>query len=616
MQTVFDETNPEQLTLVDILRWRAQHQPQREAYTFLLDGETKKVQITYAELDLQARRIAALLQDHTAPGERALLLYPSGLEYVAAVFGCFYAGVVAVPAYPPRLDQSLTRVQTILQDTQAMTVLTTSAIFSSLHHTFASDPWDNVQDLRWIETDTIDTVGAQDRDKPLPLRPEMLALLQYTSGSTGSPKGVMFTHDHLMQSAALTQAAATLTPQDRAVFWTPPYHNLGLVGSILQALYTGFPTTLMAPETFLQQPLRWLQVLSSWQATVSGAPNFAYDLCVKKATQDDIKTLNLSHWAIAFVSGEPVRAETLERFAATFAPCGFRPEALYPCYGMTEATLLVSASRRLIKSRVRTFEREALEAGRVVETTGQRVADRPLVNCGSVQPRQEIVIVDPQTLTPCPPDTIGEIWFRGPNIAGGYWGKTEETIEMFQAFLANGGDGPFFRTGDLGFCVENELYLTGRIKDLIIIRGRNLYPQDIELVVEKSHPLLRPGGCAAFTVEGPTSEQLVVVQEVVSHADDAVMQEAMQSIFRTVPSEFDVEVTAIALVDTGTIPRTVMGKMQRHTCRRLFLADKLNTVACWVGEASSPLQFGVSTGTMPTCSGELASPTSPSSPIF
>jgi natural product biosynthesis luciferase-like monooxygenase protein/amino acid adenylation domain-containing protein len=609
MHTVFDETNPERLTLVDILRWRAQHEPQRVAYTFLLDGETKQVQMTYADLDHQARRIAALLQERFVPGERVLLLYPPGLEYITAIFGCFYAGAVAVPAYPPRLNRSLMRIQTILQDARATVALTTSTILSSLHRRFTDETL--MQDLLWIATDTMIVGGEQEprsavRSVPalreLSPDPEALALLQYTSGSTGSPKGVMLTHTNLMQNAALIQEGMSLTPDTRSVFWLPPYHDMGLMGGILQALYTGYPTVVMAPTAFVQQPLRWLQAISSFRATMSGGPNFAYDLCVKKATPDTIRALDLSSWAVAFNGAEPVRAETLARFAETFALCGFLPEMFYPCYGMAETTLFVSGGQASEMPGIRAFDMQALETGHAVEATGGQELGRPLVSCGYIRQGQDIAIVDPQTCNRLPPGTIGEIWVRSPNVALGYWGKAQETMETFQAFLQDNLEGPFLRTGDLGFCLEEELYVTGRLKDVIIIRGRNLYPQDIEQVVEKSHPLLRQGCCAVFGVESgqarrdsalrlpgdkpqplqvPTSEQLVVVQEVGRHYDDVGVHEAIQTIRQAVLSEFDVEVAAIELLRAGTIFKTSSGKIQRSACRESFLKGELNAVYRW-----------------------------------
>ena len=598
MHPVFDETKPERLTLVDMLRWRAQREPQIEAYTFLLDGETKQVQMTYADLDLEARRIAALLQDRIAPRERVLLLYPPGLEYITAIFGCFYAGVVAVPAYPPRLNQNLERIQTILQDAEVTAALTTSTILSSLQRTKALDPWGKpkgyMQDLQWIATDTLDAQGGASY-RELPVDPEALALLQYTSGSTSSPKGVMLTHTHLVQNAALIQDGMSLTSEDRGMVWLPPYHDMGLMAGILQALYTGYSMVLMAPVTFLQQPLRWLQALSSLRITASGGPNFAYDLCIKKATPETIKTLDLSSWTLAFTGAEPVRAETLARFAETFAPCGFRPEAFYPCYGLAETTLFVAGGQRPESPKMQAFDSKVLETGHAVEAIGDREGSRLLVGCGYVRQGQEIAIVDPEKRTPCVPGTIGEIWVRSPNVALGYWGNEKATEETFQAFLRRGvgvglastpnasptplsGEGPFLRTGDLGFCVEEELFITGRLKDLILIRGRNLHPQDIEQVVEKSHVLLRPGCCAALGVEGSESEQLVVVQEVGRHYDDVLIQEAIEAIRQAVLSEFDVEVAAIELLRAGTIPKTSSGKIQRQACRSRLLAGELKAV--------------------------------------
>jgi acyl-CoA synthetase (AMP-forming)/AMP-acid ligase II/acyl carrier protein len=635
MHTVFDETNPEQLTLVDILRWRAQHEPLREAYTFLLDGEAKQVQMTYADLDLQARRIATLLQGRVTVGERVLLLYPPGLEYVAAIFGCFYAGVVAVPAYPPRPNQHLQRIQTIVQDAKATAALTTATILTSLRRTSASETL--MQDLQWIATDTSNQQqGASHRE--VTVSPQALALLQYTSGSTGSPKGVMLTHENLMHNAALIQEGMSLSSEDRGMVWLPPYHDMGLMAGILQALYTGYSMFLMAPATFLQQPLRWLQAISSFHITGSGGPNFAYDLCVKKATQEAIKGLDLSSWTLAFTGAEPVRAETLARFAETFAPCGFCPQAFYPCYGLAESTLFVAGGQRERRPSIRTFERQALESGYVVEVTDDQASGRPLVSCGTVRQGQELVIVDPERHTRCAPGTIGEIWVKSPNVALGYWGKAEETAETFQAFirgnvetvgtgvslacqtLSDTGNpcpcspitplGPFLRTGDLGFCVENELFVTSRLKDLIIIRGRNLYPQDIEQVVEKSHPLLRQSCCAVFAVEGEISEQLVVVQEVGRHADEVGMQEAIEAICQAVLSEFDVEVAAVELLRIGTIPKTTSGKIQRHACRRGFLAGELNAVYRWQhAEVQGQAEAQPSACPGPTFDGQAFTPT-------
>src|SRR5947199_4462674 len=384
MSTVFDGTDAKLATLPDILRWRAQHAPLREAYTFLLDGETKKAQMTYAELDKQARCIAALLHKHIAPGERVLLLYPSGLAYVAAIFGCLYAGVVAVPAYPPRLNQGLTRIQAILQDAQATAALTTSTILSYLRRTYASELL--LQDLQWITTDAMDPPAVASYQES-PVDPQTLALLQYTSGSTSSPRGVMLTHANLIQNAALLQEGMSLTTETRALLWLPPYHDMGLMGGILQGLYTGYPAILMAPATFLQQPLRWLQTISAFRATVSGGPNFAYDLCVKKATAGTLKALHLRSWTVAFNGAEPVRAQTLQRFAETFAPCGFRPEMFYPCYGMAEATLFVSGGQASEEPRIRAFDGEALETGHAVTTTGDQRSGRLLVSCCSVRQR-------------------------------------------------------------------------------------------------------------------------------------------------------------------------------------------------------------------------------------
>ncbi|MBA3921341.1 MAG: fatty acyl-AMP ligase [Nostocaceae cyanobacterium] len=571
-------------TLVELLKLRSQNQPDVTAYTFLQDEEEGE-RLTYRELDRKARAIAAQLQSLDAQGTRALLLYPSGLEFIAAFFGCLYASVVAVPAYPPRNNQNMSRLQAIVTSAQATVALTTAGTYSQI-----KDRAEKELGLQWLATDRIDSNLAEEWQEPK-VSSDTLAFLQYTSGSTGTPKGVMVSHGNMLHNSALIEQCFGDTPNSRGISWLPPYHDMGLIGGVLQPLYVGAPMTLMSPMDFLQKPIRWLQAISRFQATTSGGPNFAYDLCARKIKPEQLASLDLSSWEVAFTGAEPIRAETLDLFARTFADCGFRPVAFQPCYGMAETTLIVSGAVKTALPVVRSIDATALEQNRVVTVTSKHSAARAIVSCGQTWLDQKILIVNPESLTPSPADQVGEIWVSGPSVAQGYWHRDEETRQAFHAHLAS-GEGPFLRTGDLGFLQDGELFVTGRIKDVIIIRGQNHYPQDIELTVEKSHPALRPSYGAAFTVEFKSQERLVIVQEVErSYLRKLDVKEVVASIQKAVTAEHGLQVYATALLKTGSIPKTSSGKIQRHACRSGFLAGSLNVVEDWSESPQGKAKF-------------------------
>src|SRR5450759_670711 len=489
-----DLTDPivEFSTLVEILRWRALHQPEQRTYTYLVDGEAEGDNLTYAALDCQARSIGALLQSYRASGERALLLYPAGLEFIAAFFGCLYAGVIAVPLPPPNLAQpqrSLPRLRAIVSDAQPAVVLTTSAILSNAEGQFTQAP--ELQKMRWLATDKIAGSLAQQWRDPA-VTSNTLALLQYTSGSTAEPKGVVISHGNLLHNSAYINRVFALVPDSVTVTWLPAFHDMGLTNGIIQPVYKGRPCYLMPPVSFLMRPIRWLQAISRYKATISGGPNFAYELCTRRITPEQRETLDLSSWDVAYNGAEPVRADTMKRFMATFASCGFRPSALHPCYGLAEATLLVSGGS-LKEEMFRTIQVAAFEQNRVVEACAQDRNVRTLAGSGHALHDTKIVIAHPESLTACAPDEVGEIWVSGPSVTQGYWNRPEDTERACRAYLKDTGEGPFLRPGDLGFLKDGELFVTARLKDLIIISGRKLYPQDIELTVEQSHPALRPG---------------------------------------------------------------------------------------------------------------------------
>ncbi|GAX45366.1 amino acid adenylation [Tolypothrix sp. NIES-4075] len=567
----------EGITFVDILRQRAEYQPDSTAYIFLQDGETEENSLTYQQLDQHSRSIATQLQHLGVRGDRALLLYPPGLEFISAFFGCLYAGVVAVPAYPPRRNQRMTRLQAIVADAQATFALTTTSVLSNIKHNLIEEP--ELAALRWITTDNIASNLVENWQVPM-VSNDTLAFIQYTSGSTGTPKGVMVNHGNLLHNEQMIQQAFGHSSETIVVGWLPLFHDMGLIGNILQPLYLGIPSILMPPEAFLMKPYRWLQAISRYKATTSGGPNFAYDLCLQKINSEQRASLDLSSWELAFTGAEPVRWSTIEQFTRTFADCGFSQSAFYPCYGMAETTLFVSGGLKTNPPVVCSIKEAELEQNRVVEALSDDVGARKIVGCGQAWLDQKIAIADPESLTQCPAGQVGEIWVWGSSVAGGYWNRPEQTKQTFHAYLSDTGRGPFLRTGDLGFLKDGELFITGRLKDLIIIRGRNHYPQDIELTVEKSHPALLSNCGAAFSVTVNGEEKLAIAQEVQrSFLRQLNANEVIGAIRQAVAQEHDIEVYGVLLLRTASIPKTSSGKVQRSACRAGFLGGNLDVVA-------------------------------------
>ncbi|MDJ0595861.1 MAG: AMP-binding protein [Pleurocapsa sp. MO_226.B13] len=563
-------------TLLDILSYRGQSQPDRQAYIFLQNGETESGSLTYGELDRQARAIAARLQSWQ--GERALLLYPSGLELIKAFFGCLYAGVVAVPVYPPRRNQKLSRLLSIANDAQANLALTTTSIQADIDRRW-SEETDLLTQLKWVATDTIE---ANLREfVPKSVTGSSLAFLQYTSGSTGTPKGVMITHGNLMHNQQLIQLATGNHRDSIYVSWLPLFHDMGL-GNALQSCLVGIPYIMMPPAAFLMKPIRWLKAISKYRATITGGPNFAYDLCVSKIDRESLENLDLSSLDLAANGAEPVKAETLEKFTEKFAPCGFRRSAFYPCYGIAEATLLVTGGDKNKESVIQGVKSGDLEQNSVVESEVSSAESRVLVGCGHPYMDTKVSIVNPESLTRCKEGQVGEIWVSGESVASGYWNRPKATQETFQAYVKDTGEGPFLRTGDLGFFSNGELFVTGRIKDVMIIRGRNYYPQDIELTVENSHPCLREHCSAAFSVEIEGEECLVVACEVErTYLRKLNTDEVVREIQIAVSTEHELEVYGIVFLKTGSIPKTSSGKIQRRACKQGFFEASLNLVGQW-----------------------------------
>ncbi|MEO0488307.1 MAG: beta-ketoacyl synthase N-terminal-like domain-containing protein, partial [Cyanobacteria bacterium J06659_2] len=578
-------------TLVDLLNWRSQSQPNQSPYTFLVDGEKTTVALSNRDLAQQAQALAAKLQALNAVGERVLLLMPPGLDYIAAFFGCLYAGAIAVPIYPPRRNRSLSRLQAIVRDASPRIVLTTTDLLTHLQPKSGIEL--GVETLLWIAVDAINADLARQWQPPV-IGANSLAFLQYTSGSTANPKGVMVTHHNLLHNLGLIRERFAVTPQSCIVSWLPPYHDMGLIGGILQPLYAGAQVVLMTPVAFLQRPIRWLQAITQFQADISGGPNFAYALCAQRITAEERASLDLSHWQLAFNGAEPVRAETLTRFAEAFAPCGFQSSAFYPCYGMAEATLLVTGGHRAAPPVYQTIQSDALAQHQVTIAQDHDAGGQTLVGCGQVAPSQTVAVVDPDTQLRCLPHQVGEIWVAGASVAQGYWRQPEATTATFQAHFADSYDGPFLRTGDLGFLAGNELFITGRLKDLIIIRGRNHYPQDLEQTAEQAHPALRAGGGAAFAMEIGGEHRLVIVHEVerriVRGLDDSAVEEIVHAVRKAITEHHDLQAYAVYLVKPGGIPKTSSGKIQRRACQQGITHQTLAVLGRWCDTTGPPLR--------------------------
>jgi acyl-CoA synthetase (AMP-forming)/AMP-acid ligase II len=570
------DTTPTAATLLDLLRQRAEFYRDKVAFSFSYNGdEEQTTQLTYHELDIRARAIASNLQQQGAAGERVLVLCRPGLDHVAGFFGCIYAGAVAVPVH----ERLAPRLSSVVPNAQARFALATAGTQAKIKA--AVDALDEGLHLQWGLTDEVG--DAESWVAPY-VDPNATAMVQYTSGSTTSPKGVVLTHRNLLHNLESIRSVWHGDDTATGVFWLPSHHDMGLIGAILSMLNIGSTTHLMSPTAFIKRPMRWLEAISRHRATFTGAPNFAYDLCVEHSSAEERAALDLSSLTTAMSGAEPVRAATLQRFADAFAPAGFRPEAVLPVYGLAEATLLVSGGSDSALPVVHHIDRAALSEDRVVDAVPGHQSAVALVGCGRPRGGQQVVIVDPVTRRPCQADEVGEIWIAGPSVGRGYWERPEDTEHTFSAFLSETSGGPFLRTGDLGFLRSGQLFITGRCKDLVIIRGGNYYPNDIELTVQDCDPVLVSGRGAVFAITPGLGalEQLVVVQEVDRHRDGAVeLTDVMETIRIAIAEHYGLQAHSVVLVEHLSIPTTSSGKIQRGQCRKQFLNGDLTAVAQW-----------------------------------
>ncbi len=557
-------------SLLDLVQQRAIESPTDTAYQFLTSSSGYDT-LTYQELDKKARAIAAILQQQGCYNERAVLLLPPSLDYIAAFYGCLYAGVIAVPVYPPSKNRHLRRLLSIVEDAQAKFILT--------QEIFADQGFDATATV--IKVDQIEETAAEVYF-PIVRNSEDLVFLQYTSGSTSNPKGVMVSYGNISSNIKMLENNFG-SETDVTCSWLPPYHDMGLVAGIIFPLYLKARAILMAPSNFLQSPFRWLEIISRERVVLSGGPNFAYDLCVHKVTTEQIAQLDLSCWKFAVNGAEPIRQLTLQRFINRFASASFLPSALSPCYGLAEATLMLTGKPNGASDHTFPLLKSELEKGKVIPASdSENQLTVNIVNCGSPQLDHTICIVDPSTHTVLPERNIGEIWANGPSIAKGYLNKPQLTQTIFHAQLADVPGINYMRTGDLGFMHKNDLYVTGRIKDLIIIKGLNYYPQDIELTVNESHPALQNHGAAAFAVEVDNAEQLVVLQEVQREKLQRLdKEEVLDAIQAALLQEHGLSAHSIVLLKPYSLPKTSSGKVQRWSCRAEYLAGTLNSVARW-----------------------------------
>ncbi len=570
-------------SLVELLRFRARVQPDEQAFVFLRDGEYESDVVSYAELDRRGRMLAAHLQRRVPPGARALLLYPPGLEFIAAFFGCLYARVVAVPVFPPRWrapDRNLARAIAIAEDATPDVVLSTTETAERWAHAVADGTAPRLATAArggqagdgaaaWVATDALDEPSLPAWSDPGPDR-RTLAFLQYTSGSTAAPRGVMVSHGNLLHNLSYAFRQAGNDRSSVSVSWLPVEHDMGLIDGVLQPVYSGCPAYLMSPTAFLQRPVRWLRAIARYRATRSGAPNFAYDLCVRRIAADERAALDLRSWRDAYNGAEPIRRDTLERFAATFADSGFRPTAFRPCYGLAEATLLVTSGRYGAGA-----ARRSPAAAAAVGAAG--------VSCGRPDGGTTVIVVDPGSRHRCADGVVGEVWVQGPGVAAGYWNRPAHSARSFAARTAD-GRGPFLRTGDLGVIGRRGLQITGRLKDVLIVRGTKHYPQDLERTAEGLHDAVRPGCVAAFGVgRGVSGDRIALVAEVDRHALAApdAAHEAIAAIRRGTTDAHGVQVSAVTLVEPGGVEKTTSGKVRRFACRDALLAGTLAVVACW-----------------------------------
>lgn len=586
---------------VELFQKRTQQFPEKKVYHFSETGLVKdNLSYTYSALEEKIIHLAALIQEHASPGDRVLMIFAPGMDYIVAFWACIYAGVIAVPAYPPFNKNTVEKIQAVIENAKPALILSNTAVITAIKRLglvkkiaanrlmnqllkqFASKTidllaWDFKQ-FFWLDINLLkDYSGTW---KPHNSHPDDIAYLQYTSGSTAMPKGVMVSHENILDNTGLVYETIGKPANERLVSWLPPYHDMGLVSSVLFPVYCDYQAMMMSPVVFLRNPLLWLQAIFEFGGTISGGPNFAFELCAKKINETELSQINLKHWRVAFNGAEPIHHATLENFTKKFAACGFKKNAFYPLYGLAESTVYVSGEKTSFDAPpyYLTVDKESLKKNKVI-ISSKNHDSKVLVSSG--KPKVQICIVTDQTSgKACDEGEIGEIWIRGSSVTKGYWSKEQETQEVYSASLRSDPHHRYLRTGDLGFILDGHLFVTGRIKDLIIINGKNYYPQDLELVIEASHPSIRSGCSVAVALNHEDKEEVVVIAEVII-ANAVIYQEIAEKIHEQVHLNFGIPVYEIYLIPPKTIPKTTSGKLRRSYTKLAIEENQLSLLFKW-----------------------------------
>jgi acyl-CoA synthetase (AMP-forming)/AMP-acid ligase II len=566
--------------LAERLRNHAVTNPRGLAFLHLKDGEAEAGRLDWQTLDQGARAVAAALTGRARPGDRALLLYRTGLDFILAFAGCLYSGVIPVAAPADtigRRDRSLNHLLAVARDAAPSLVLSTAELLASIGGLAADAP--ELCRVGQLDTTAVDSAGGVEWSMR-PANPAEIAYLQYSSGSTASPKGVAINQGALASMMGILGETYGYDGESRVVCWMPHFHDYGLIQGLLHPIYAGLACVIMSPASFVQRPLRWLRAITDFKATHSCGPNFAYEHCVRRIPEAQLAGIDLSSWRAAGNGAEPVRARTLADFAARFAPYGFRAESLHPSYGLAEATLIVTGVKRAPLAPVLSLRSAALEQHRVELGREGEAGLRHIVSCGAPATGTILRIVDPETRRLAPPRSIGEIWVAHGAVGQGYWGRRDDTATYFEARIERTGEGPFLRTGDLGFVEEGELYIVGRRKDLIIANGSNHHPEEIEWSAEQSHPQIRGGCTAAFAIDDDDGSRLVVMAEIAPARSAGTVDPAtiMRAIRKAVSLEHGLHIDRLVLLAAGEIPKTTSGKIQRAACRAALLDGRLAIV--------------------------------------
>ena len=558
------------MNLISALRDKADQMPNKTAFIHITRDCSEKDKISFYQLDLQARHVALYLQDNGLTDRPLIILLGTRTDFITAFFGCIYAGVIVVPVPIPRHGKSWSRVKAIAKNAGAKTLLTDRTTLERIE----KDQKRNgllFSDYQWLTMHEIQKADGSLWQMP-ELPPDHLAFLQHTSGSTGRPKGVMISHENLIENIQDFSKHFGLSEDSVSVSWLPLFHDMGLIAHVILPVIMGCHTVLMDPLEFIKRPCRWLKAISQYKGTFSGAPNFAYDLCVSRISAEEQSTLDLSSWETAYNGSEPVRASTLKRFCDRFAENGFKPAAFYPVYGLAEATLMVAG-----KNCGETFSTlDSLEVSQIAET-GHLTVQRDLVACGRPTGSQEVAIVDPVSCGRLSEGQIGEIWVCGKNVAQGYWKQTRETKAFFHARHTGDNQQQFFKTGDLGLLKDGQLFVVGRIKDILIINGANFSAEDIEYSLALCHSVLSIDGCGVFSIETENGEKAVAACEVPGAVDAGKARDIISAACRVMSTEYGILLFDLVLTDPAVLPRTTSGKLQRHICRQNYLEGVLKT---------------------------------------